>query len=83
MRGRVLRAMKQRMFVMSRELSAQDDTVEKFEVIGSIGNVSRAIPCCLPFSLLTQYRLILSPLVMSFHAHVWTTESDVPTANTS
>ncbi|EPB82273.1 hypothetical protein HMPREF1544_10994 [Mucor circinelloides 1006PhL] len=38
MRGRVLRAMKQRMFVMSRELSAQDDTVEKFEVIGSIGN---------------------------------------------
>lgn len=32
--------MKQRMFVMSRELSTQDDTVEKFEVIGSIGNVS-------------------------------------------
>ncbi|KAK4519506.1 Elongation of fatty acids protein 2 [Mucor velutinosus] len=38
MRGRILRAMKQRMFVMSRELSPQDDTIENFEVIGSIGN---------------------------------------------
>ncbi|GAN09618.1 RING finger domain protein, partial [Mucor ambiguus] len=50
MRGRVLRAMKQRMFVMSRELSPQDDTVEKFEVIGSIGNtytvtIGNAISC--------------------------------------
>ncbi|KAI8646317.1 hypothetical protein BD408DRAFT_410553 [Parasitella parasitica] len=38
MRGRVLRAMKQKMFVLSRELSPQDDTAENFEVLGSIGN---------------------------------------------
>lgn len=41
MRSRVTRAMKQRMFVMSRELSPENDTIEKFEVLGSIGNVSR------------------------------------------
>jgi hypothetical protein len=40
MRGRVTRAMKQRMFVMSRELANSNDSIEKFEVLGSIGNVS-------------------------------------------
>lgn len=40
MRARVLRAMKQRMYVLSRELSPRDDTTENFEVLGSIGNVS-------------------------------------------
>jgi hypothetical protein len=40
MRGRVIRAMKQKMFVLSRELDGQDESVEKFEVLGSIGNVS-------------------------------------------
>ncbi|KAI7895090.1 uncharacterized protein EV154DRAFT_414165 [Mucor mucedo] len=38
MRSRVVRAMNQRMFVMSRELSQSDESVEKFEVLGSIGN---------------------------------------------
>lgn len=41
MRGRVLRAMKQTMFVISRELSATDDSTEIFEVLGSVGNVSK------------------------------------------
>lgn len=41
MRGRVTRAMKQKMFVLSRELDSEDESVEKFEVLGSIGNVSR------------------------------------------
>lgn len=54
MRGRVLRAMKQRMFVMSRELSPQDDTVEKFEVIGSIGNVSCGLLDAFLFRLLIE-----------------------------
>lgn len=40
MRGRVLRAMKQKMFVISRELDQRNDSCEKFEVLGSIGNVS-------------------------------------------
>lgn len=33
--------MKQKMFVLSRELDSEDESVEKFEVLGSIGNVSR------------------------------------------
>lgn len=41
MKGRVHRAMKQRMFVMSRQLSTSDDSVEVFEVLGSVGNVSK------------------------------------------
>lgn len=43
MRGRVTRAMKQRMFIMSRELSSENESVEKFEVLGSVGNVSHCI----------------------------------------
>ncbi|CEP17783.1 hypothetical protein [Parasitella parasitica] len=38
MRGRVLRAIKQKMFVLSRELSPHDESAENFEVLGSIGN---------------------------------------------
>lgn len=43
MRSRVLRAMKQRMYVLSRELLPRDDTIENFEVLGSIGNASYCI----------------------------------------
>jgi hypothetical protein len=39
MRGRVTRALKQRMFVLSRQLSPDDESTEVFEVLGSIGNV--------------------------------------------
>lgn len=39
MRARVTRAMKQRMFVMSRELDPENENNEKFEVLGSVGNV--------------------------------------------
>jgi hypothetical protein len=43
MRGRITRAMKQKMFVLSRELDSQDESVENFEVLGSVGNVSRIL----------------------------------------
>ncbi|KAI7904525.1 uncharacterized protein BX663DRAFT_502686 [Cokeromyces recurvatus] len=38
MRARVVRALKQKMFILSRELDSNDDSVEKFDVLGSIGN---------------------------------------------
>ncbi|KAI9272232.1 hypothetical protein EDC94DRAFT_595805 [Helicostylum pulchrum] len=38
MRGRVVRSMKQRMFVISREADAGDNSIEKFQVLGSVGN---------------------------------------------
>lgn len=41
MRGRVVRAMKQKMFVISREADASDNSIEKFQVLGSVGNVSK------------------------------------------
>lgn len=41
MRGRVVRSMKQRMFVISREADAGDNSIEKFQVLGSVGNVSK------------------------------------------
>lgn len=40
MKGRVTRAMKQRMFVLSRQLAEDDESTEIFEVLGSIGNVN-------------------------------------------
>lgn len=43
MRGRVLRAMKQRMFVVTREISRHDDSEETFEILGSVGNVNMYI----------------------------------------
>lgn len=39
MRGRALRALQQRMFIMSRELYGTDNSCERFEALGSIGNV--------------------------------------------
>lgn len=56
MRSRVVRAMNQRMFVMSRELSQSDESVEKFEVLGSIGNVSHHI-ISISFLLTTDFVL--------------------------
>ncbi|RCH77563.1 hypothetical protein CU098_002224, partial [Rhizopus stolonifer] len=57
MKGRVLRAMKQKMFVLSRELVSNDDSSESFEVLGSIGNnytvtISSTIKCtCMDYSI--------------------------------
>ncbi|CAO3633924.1 unnamed protein product [Mucor hiemalis] len=57
MRGRVLRAMKQKMFVISRELDQNNDSCEKFEVLGSIGNnytvtVDTRIKCtCMDYAI--------------------------------
>ncbi|KAG2232136.1 hypothetical protein INT48_008878 [Thamnidium elegans] len=57
MRGRVVRAMKQKMFVISREADARDNSIEKFEVLGSVGNnytvvMGPSIKCsCMDFAL--------------------------------
>ncbi|KAG0734979.1 hypothetical protein G6F57_014674 [Rhizopus arrhizus] len=57
MKGRVTRAMKQRMFVLSRQLAENDESTEIFEVLGSIGNnytvtISSRIKCtCMDYSM--------------------------------
>ncbi|CEG65615.1 hypothetical protein RMATCC62417_02364 [Rhizopus microsporus] len=57
MRGRVTRALKQRMFVLSRQLSPDDESIEVFEVLGSIGNnytvtISSHMKCtCMDYAL--------------------------------
>ncbi|KAI8352452.1 hypothetical protein EDC96DRAFT_517986 [Choanephora cucurbitarum] len=61
MQGRVLRAMKQRMFVLSRKTSELDSSVEIFDVAGSVGNmytvtVDTRISCtCMDFGFRKSY----------------------------
>lgn len=90
MRSRVTRAMKQRMFVMSRELSASDDSVEKFEVLGSIGNVSRYILLILFFTVIGDieliclyHRITLSLLHLPSNVPVWIMRLEGSTASIS
>ncbi|KAI8079089.1 uncharacterized protein B0P05DRAFT_470126 [Gilbertella persicaria] len=61
LRGRVIRAMNQRMFILSRKVNESDSSTESFDVAGSVGNVytvniaSRISCTCMDHSIRRSY----------------------------